>query len=267
MVIAPNARKRIAVSARRGIAFEGNPGSIRVEYASGAAPAEVEQADGVFDLPLVTVPDLLTVRWDVDGIEVSADVEAVAARYCTVEDVRGYQPEQNLLGDVDDETVQGAIDRAEAVIEREAHRVFQPVLLRGVTDRPNCRASSMVLVGDGTASDITAVVSAKDQDGNAVSMRPCGQCLLDVRDLGLNKFAEVVVECGMNPTPPEMKTAVVALAAWYLTPHATPDNATSTSTDLGFMRFVVGGVDGAATSIPEVNALIGRYGLMDYKVR
>ena len=91
--------------------------------------------------------------------------------------------------------------------------------------------------------------------------------LLDVRELGMNKFAEVVVECGMKPTPPEVKSAVVSLAAWYLTDHAMPDNATSANTDLGFMRFVVGGVDGAATSIPEVNAVIERYGLRDYKVR
>lgn len=32
------------------------------------------------------------------------------------------------------------------------------------------------------------------------------------------------------------------------------------------MRFIVGGVDGAATSIPEVNAFIERYGLRDWQV-
>lgn len=268
MILAPDSRKRLSISQLNdGIDFEGEPDKVTVSFASGAERVEVERGDEPFKLPVSTVPELAEVSWQMDGVNVSAQVEVVAKRYCTVQDVLDHNPDENLFDTMEDSIIQEAIDRAESVIEKEAHRVFQPVLMRGVTDRPNCRTSSLVFVGDGTASDMRAVVSATDQDGNAVSLRVCGPVLLDVRDLQRGMFANVVVECGMKPTPPEMKSAVVSLAAWYLTRHARPDNATSESTDLGFMRFIVGGVDGAATSVPEVNALIDRYGLRDYQVR
>lgn len=267
MALAPDSRKRFSIAQCTDVEFEGNPDTVTVAYASGAEQVEVTGEGGKFTLPLSTMPELLDVSWLMQGVTVSAQIEVVAARYCTVEDVRAYRADENLLETVDDATIQDAIDRAEHVIESESRRVFQPVLMRGVTDRPNCRTSSLVFLGEFTASDMRSVISAKDQDGNPVNLRVCNPSLLDVRDLGVNKFAEVVVECGMKPTPPEVKSAVVSLAAWYLTDHAMPDNATSANTDLGFMRFVVGGVDGAATSIPEVNAVIERYGLRDYKVR
>lgn len=257
----------MAVTDRRGVELAGEPDRLRVSYASGAGQEEVERGDGGFDIPFPRVPDLLTIEWDIDGTSVTAEVEAVTARYCAVEDVLTHLSEQSLDTDMEDSAVQGAIDRAESLIERECKRYFQPVAVRGVVDRPNCTTSSMVFVGDGTASDIRGVLCATDQDGRRVTLRRASDVLLDVRDLGRGKFAECVLVCGMRSTPPDVKPAVVSLASWYLTPHAHPDNATSTSTDLGFMRFVVGGVDGAATSIPEVNALIDRYGLADLKVR
>ena len=267
MALAPDSRTRLSIEQCETVSLEGEPTGATVSYASGAEPVEVEVEGGRLSLPLRTAPDLIEVAWDYSGVNVSATVEVVTTRYCTVQDVLNHRPDENLLDGVDDATIQAAIDRAEHVIEAEANRVFQPVLMRGVTDRPNCRTSSLVLLGEFTASDMRSVVSAKDQDGNPVNLRVCNPSLLDVRDFGVSKFAEVVVECGMKPTPPEVKSAVVSLAAWYLTDHAMPDNATSASTDLGFMRFVVGGVDGAATSIPEVNAVIERYGLQDFKVR
>lgn len=267
MTLAPDSRTRLSIEQCETVSLEGEPTNATIAYASGAETVTVEVEGGEFSIPLSTAPDLIEVAWDYKGVKVNATAEVVATRYCTVQDVLNHRPNENLLDSVEDTVIQAAIDRAEHVIESEAHRVFQPVLMRGVTDRPNCRTSSLVFMGEFTASDMRSVVSAKDQDGNPVNLRVCNSVLLDVRDLGVNKFAEVVVECGMKPTPPEVKSAVVALAAWYLTDHAMPDNATSASTDLGFMRFVVGGVDGAATSIPEVNALIERYGLQDYKVR
>ena len=267
MALAPDSSTRLSIEQCETVSLEGEPTSATVSYASGADSVKVKVEGGEFSLPLCTAPDLIEIAWDYKGVKVNATVEVVATRYCTVQDVLNHRPDENLLGDVDDATIQGAIDRAEHVIESAAHRVFQPVLMRGVTDRPNCRTSSLVFTGEFTASDMRSVVSAKDQDGKPVTLRVCNPALIDVRDLGINKFAEVVVECGMKPTPPEVKNAVVSLAAWYLTEHAMPDNATSASTDLGFMRFVVGGVDGAATSIPEVNAVIERYGLRDFKVR
>lgn len=267
MAIAPNARTRLAVTEVGSVTLDGNPAKATVAYASGAPSAEIEAVADTFALPLVCAPDLLTIAWEVAGIQVTSEVEIVAARLCTVDDVRAYRPDENpALPSIDDAEISAKIAKAESVIENEAKRHFQPVLVRGVTDRPNCRTTSLVFEGDMTSSDIRAVVSAKDQDGNAVTLARANNTCLDVRNLKPGKFAEVVVEVGMSPTPAEVKDAVCALAAWYLMPHAEPDNATSASTDLGFMRFVVGGVDGAATSIPEVNAVIDRYGMKDWKV-
>lgn len=266
MVIAPDTRKRISIAQVTGIAIEGNPSKATVSYASGADSRDIEPVADKFDIPLSTAPDLITLSWEISGIAVSAEIELVTTRFCGVSDVRAYQPDETLLGDTSDEEIQDAIDRAESLIERECHRHFQPVLTRGWTDRPNCRTSSLAICDGNTAYDIRKVVSATDQNGRKVSIRKASECLLDVRDITRGTMVAVVLEVGLSPTPPETAKAVTMLAAWYLTPHAAPDNATSSSTDLGFMRFVVGGVDGAATSIPEVNAFIDRYGLRDWKV-
>lgn len=266
MNIAPDTRKRISIAQAAGIGIEGNPSKATVAYASGAVSRDIEPVADKFDIPLSTAPDLITLSWEVNGISVSAELELVTTRFCGVSDVRAYQPDETLLGDTSDEEIQDAIDRAEALIERECRRHLQPVLTRGWTDRPNCRSSSLATCDGMTAYDIRRIVSATDQNGRKVTIRRASECLLDVRDLMRGTMAEVVLEAGMSPTPPETAKAVTMLAAWYLTPHAAPDNATSSSTDLGFMRFVVGGVDGAATSIPEVNAFIDRYGMRDWQV-
>ena len=266
MLIAPDTKKRISIAQVAGIAIEGNPSKATVSYASGADSRDIEPVADKFDIPLSTAPDLITLSWEVSGIAVSAELELVTTRFCGVSDVRAYQPDETLLGDTSDEEIQDAIDRAESLIERECHRHLQPILTRGWTDRPNCRTSSLAVCDGATAYDIRKVVSATDQNGCKVSIRKASDCLLDVRDLKRATMAEVVLEVGMSPTPIETSKVVTMLAAWYLTPHAAPDNATSSSTDLGFMRFIVGGVDGAATSIPEVNAFIERYGLRDWQV-
>ncbi len=268
MAIAPGTRTRLAVGGTSGLSFDGDPGTVHVEYASGAEAVDVEKGEGgTFDLPLVRVPDLLDLTWEVSGVTVAASVEAVMAPLCTASDVRAYRPDENpALPSIEDAEIEAKIAKAVSVMESEAKRHFQPVLARGITDRPNCRTTSLVLEGDMASSDIISVVSATDQEGEAVKLKRAGSTTLDVRDLKPGRFAEVVIETGMDPTPADVRDAVCALAAWYLTPHAAPDNATSTSTDLGFMRFVVGGVDGAATSIPEVNAVIARYGMNDWRV-
>lgn len=268
MVIAPGGVTRLSITEVNGLSFEGDPSEVEVSYASGAPSVEIEGVAGEFDIPLSTAPDLIDLAWSVNGVQVTASIELVMTRYCGVSDVRSYRPDENpRLGSVPDSVIAEKIAKAESLIEHEAHRHFQPILVRAVTDRPNCRTTSLALEGEMTSSDIRSVISAKDQDGNAVSIRKASDVCLDVRDLGSGKFAEVVLEVGMSPTPTEVKDAVVALAAWYLVERAEPDNAVSASTDLGFMRFVVGGVDGAATSIPEVNAVIQRYGMRDMKVR
>lgn len=266
VTVAPDTRVRLSLDELDGIALAGGPSGAAVESAS---TGDAVQWDTSEPLKPSACPDQLTVTWEMAGVEVSATVDVVSTRYCTLDEVRGYRPESygNVLSKLTDEQLFQARARAEEVIEREAHRHFQPVVRMAVTDRPNCSPCSLAMSGEGAVFDIRRVLRATDQDGKAVNVTRATDTQLDVRQLGFGKMAEVALVCGMAATPAEMRDAVAALASWYLIPSANPENATSTSTEAGVMNFVIGGVSGAATSLPEVNALIERYGMREYRVR
>lgn len=122
------------------------------------------------------------------------------------------------------------------------------------------------MVDGSLAHDLVRVSRAVSEGGRAVPVRVSSPTTLDVSSLPHHGWAECAVVLGMRETPSEYAAAVLALAAWYLAPKSGPENATSTSTDAGVLRFVVGGVGGAPTSLPEVNALISRYGFRDLLV-
>lgn len=258
--LTPNTRTRASLSELGALSLEGAPGSATVtrlsdgtseKWVTGEAPA------------LSSCPELLVVEWPVSGVTVSAEVDVVASRYCALDEVRAYRAEQyDLSGRTDDE-VWKARQHAEEVIERAANRFFQPVMRKGFVDRPNCTTASQPLIPDACPRDIASVARAWDADGNPVTIGVSGQTALDVSGIRPHGAANVALVMGMRQTPVEMHDAVVALAAWYLVPKAGPDNATSESTDSGVLRFVIGGVDGAPTSLPEVNALVQRYGFRD----
>ena len=123
-------------------------------------------------------------------------------------------------------------------------------------DRPNCTTVVLPMMGGFFAHDIIDVLSATDQDGNAVDVRRHSDVQLDVRRMRAQTAANAVLLLGMRPTPGSchVRGRCVALAAWRLLPSVAPDNATSATVGENFMHFVVGGVNGAATSLPEVNA-------------
>lgn len=264
----PSERTRVALpELAEGLSIDGGPSTCTVTAATtGTSYEAVPGEDGLFRFAVTRAPELLQVEWEVSGARVVAEVDVVASRYCTTEDVRTYRADQYQLEDEDDASVLHAISRAEEVIEHEAHRFFQPVVRRVTVDRPNCTPTTLGMTGDGTASDVRNVLRATDQDGNAVYVGRASACTFDVSNLRPRTFAEAVVEMGMCPTPAEVHAAVTALAAWYLAPSNRPENATSETTELGVLGFVIGGVNGAATSLPEVNALIDRYGQRDYRV-
>lgn len=263
----PSTRIRFALDElAAGVALKGAPATCKVTAATTGDTYELKQKDGKFVLTVTRAPELLTVEWQVSGAAVQAEVDVVASRYCTPDEVRSYRADEYQLGETSDEDVLAAIAKAEEVIEHEARRFFQPVIRRVTVDRPRCTPRTMGITGDGTASDVRSVIRATGQDGKAVYVGRASDCMFDVSNLPASTFAEVITELGMSPTPIEVNTAVIALAAWYLAPSNRPDNATSESTDTGVLNFIIGGVNGAATSLPEVNALIKRYGLADYVV-
>lgn len=262
--VAPDTRVRATAEEAAVLSFEGDPASLEVTFASTGETVDVSE------IAAKSAPDLLDVTWELAGVKVSASIEIVATRYCTLGSIIGYRADQYELEKdyaEDDEAVWEARARAEEVIESEAHRAFQPVMRRGYVDRPNCRTRTLVYGPDGYDPDLRSIVSAVDQNGDKANVRQArpGSPYVDVSMMPFGGSADLVYVSGTQ-MPSEAPDAVRALAAWYLSAKTSPDNATSTSTEAGIINFVIGGVDGAATSLPEVNALIERHGRKDYQV-
>lgn len=261
--LAPDTCTRVALSELSGVALTGDPATARVKSARNPEWAEWNTSE---DFPAKACPDLVTVAWEISGVEVTATVDLVATRYCTLEQIRGYRSDEYLSANASDADLWRAREWAEGQIETAAHRVFQPVVREGFVDRPNCTTAAVPLMGGFFAHDIIDVLSATDQDGNSVDVRRQSATHLDVRRMPLQSAANVALLMGMKPTPAAMAGCVIALAAWRLVPSVAPDNATSMSVGDSFMHLVVGGVNGACTSLPEVNAFIDTYGFKDYLV-
>lgn len=266
--VKPDTRVRASAAEAAALSFEGAAGPVRLAYAVDGHRGESESG-----VPARSVPDLVSCAWDADGCEVRADVEIVASRYCTLDSILRYRADEYQLETLygikpdSDELWEGR-GRAEETIESEAHRAMQPVVRRGWVDRPNCSTRTLVMGPDGYDPDCRAIISATMPGGGPADIacvRP-GSPYVDVSRMPPGTAAEVVYLTGLPTVPPEMADAVRALAAWNLAPRSEPENATTTSTEAGVLSFVIGGVDGAATSLPEVNALISRHGRTAYRV-
>lgn len=261
----PNTLTRVSVDELGGVTLEGGPATATVEFLSGA---ETLEWDTTQPLTASVCPDLLTVSWTSNGVTVSAGVDLVAAHYCSLDEIRAYRATAYELEDTTDEAASAAREQAEELIERECHRFFAPVLREALVERTNCSAARYPVVMDGYAHDLRRVVSAEYVDGSGTAdVTLSGAEALNVYSVKQGKPVRAALEIGAGHVPAEVKEATIALAAWYLLPKAGPDNATSESTDAGVLRYVVGGVGGAATSLPAVNAAIDRYGVREWNMR
>lgn len=257
MRLEPDTRLRCSLEELDELELPGGQSSASITYASDGSSAEWSGGE----VPLVACPDLLTVAWELKGVKVSAQLDVVSRSYCTLDDIKAYRPEVYEGESIPDDAVMSARSRAIEVIEREAGRFMQPVVRIGVVDRPNCTTTSVPLVDGRMASDISKVMRATAQDGSDVSVGIAGPVSLDVAHVRVGEFAEVTLLMGLSTTPVEMHDAVVALSAYFLAPKAGPENASSMSTEAGVVNYVLAGVGGAATSLPEVNAVISRCGV------
>lgn len=256
--VAPDTTVRVSLAEAGSLSFEGDPDSVRFEYASGAEPTE--------GLAPSTCPELAVATWELGGVEVSATIQVVATRYCSLADVLGYRARQYQLDDAYDEDsteVWEARAAAETVIERACRRALQPVMRTGWCDRPGCRTYQMAVSEGGYDPDLKRIVRAEREDGSTadVSVLRPGEPYVDLSRVPIGGSVRLSYVSGLASMPPEMREAVSALAAYRLSPRTAPDNASSMSTEAGVIRFVLEGVDGAETSLPEVNAVIQRYGL------
>jgi hypothetical protein len=140
------------------------------------------------------------------------------------------------------------------------------------------RGRRVTLDGDGTRElflpdqEPRKLVSVKIDEGNGLT----ALIQADVDDIKLyadgrirrppdkvfakgDQNVEILFEHGIDETPEPVRDAAMALAALRLVPSATPDGASSLSTDEGIYRLNVEGRDGP-TGIPKVDAAIEQFG-------
>lgn len=261
--VSPDTTVRVSLAETGALSFEGAPQSVRYEYASGAEATE--------ELSVSTCPELVRAFWEIGGVEVSALIEVVSVRYCSLDDILTYREGQYQLGEVygeADDAVWEARAQAEAVIERACNRALQPVMRTGWCDRPGCRTYQMAITEGGYDPDLRSIARAVREDGSKadVSLLRPGSPYIDMSRVPIGASVSLSYVSGLPAIPVEMREAVRALAAYGLSPRTSPDNATSMSSADGIINFVVAGVDGAFTALPEVNAVIQRYGLKDLQV-
>ena len=266
MRVLSDTRQRLSVGQLGSLSFEGDPSGVRVTDLATGDEVQTSNADaGAFSVSATGVPRLLSAEWEVGGDRFSAELDVVSRRFCSPSDVIDWRKDEYQLDlelDTASDVVARAIDSAEATIEEACHRAMQPVMRLGYVDRC-CRTRVLVSGEGGYDPCLSSIVSARREDGSAADVRQArpGSPYVDVSRLPMGAAATVAYVTGMERIPPEMHDAVCALAAWSLSHHGAPDNATSASTDVGVINYVVAGVSGAATSLPEVNALIARYAL------
>lgn len=260
----PGALARVDVSELGGVAIDGGPATAALSYLSDGSTAEWDTSQ---PFPARACPDRVEVSWEASGLTVGATLDVVASQYCGLDDVRAYRETAYQLGSADSADVEAARAKATEVIERECHRFFVPVLREALVERTNCSAARYPVVMDGYPHDLRRVVSCEYVDGGEARVGLSSDETLDVSDMEHHHPARAVLELGCATAPQEIRDAVVALAAYYLMPNAGPDNAISESIDSGVLRYVVGGVGGAATSLPAVNAAIGRHAAREWFVR
>lgn len=251
--VEPDTRTRLSLDELSGVSFHGDPSSVAVRRMSDGSEVDSVRVE--------RVPERLECEWEVSGVTVSAVIDVVSRPYCTLADIKDYRTDEYQNGTASDSAVLSARQRAIEVIEHECGRFLQPVLGIGFVDRPSCRTTTIPIVDGSMAADIASVVRAEYSDGSPAPVSAAGGSCVSVAGMPCGSSAVAVLDMGLRSVPEEMRGAVTALAASYLVPKAGPENATSQATDVGVLNFIVAGVNGAATSVPDVNAVIQRYGL------
>lgn len=251
--VKPDTRTRLSLDELDGVTFQGGPSSVSVRRMSDGS--EVDSAS------VSRVPERLECSWELAGVRVSAVIDVVSRAYCTLREIRDYRADEYQNATASDSDVVSARQRAIEVIENECGRFLQPVLGVGFVDRPTCRTTTVPIVDGSMAADVASVVRAQYPDGSDAPVLALGGSCVSVAGMPCGSSAIAVLDMGLRSVPEEMRGAVIALAANYLVPKAGPENATSQATEAGMLNFIVAGVNGAATSVPDVNAVIQRYGL------
>lgn len=226
------------------VEFEGSPETVRVT-SWGAEPKVAEaREDGSFDLSGgLRAPDRLLIEWD--GRE--AGIDLVRAHYCDLDAILDWGSAKNTSPRALGKTELDAW-RARALAEYTADAIC------GRTFRATLREDH-AMRADGRLDQLSMPASEVHTRGWAL----CGDGL--VRFVGGHRtapYGTVRYVAGRDGrVPPDVRQAMVRLAASYLSPSVIPDRAMSETTDAGFIRFTLASAE--STGIPDVDAALLRH--------
>lgn len=225
--------------------------SVRLEPDTDAAPdraalllgsgtaLQLRLADGSLDFPSVAAPDTVRVNWyEGEKLLFTTFVVVVTRHYFELDALKGMD-ETDDFSDVTEEGFWAARQAATETFERNANRSF--VQQMGVTK--TYRGGFVWL----KHNDVCEILT------------PGWRLVSDCQAVGPEGEASIRYRYGLTEVPVRVSEAVLALAAYYLRPQATPARATGEATDAGFIRYTLAGRDGA-TGLPEVDAIIEQFG-------
>jgi hypothetical protein len=211
--------------------------------------------------------DRLTAVWTAGSETQTTYCDVAGGFLASLDDISASLP--TSVNPSDDELV-AKRTLAEEALEDACYVSFVPRFRRQVLDCPALERGRMRNLREvkvnGSALTTTANVRVVDQ--RSIPMR---QFFTDfyggsVQSLPSNltpQIVEVAYEHGWDEPPPLVSRAVESLARFFLTPNPSDydQRATSISTDEAHYSLITPGVGGAIFALPEVNAVVERYGL------
>lgn len=225
--------------------------SIEIQPETEAAPdrAALLQGDGtvldmavsggMLKLPKIPAPNTVRVNWyQGSDLLFTTFLNVVTRHYFDIDQIKAMDDVDDFSS-VPEEGFWAARQSATEVFERNANRSF--VNQMGVTETYQ-----------------GGFVQLMHNDVHEV-FTPGWKLVSDCQAVGPDGRASIRYRYGLSEVPERVSEAVLALAAYYLRPSATPDRATGESTEAGFIRYTLAGKDGA-TGLPEVDAAIEQYG-------
>lgn len=225
--------------------------SLTLEPDTEAAPtrAAVLQGDGVtleypvkdgsLTLPKIFAPNTARINWYKGNDRLFTTYLVIVARhYFDIAQLKAMDDVDDF-SDKTEEEFWAARQSATEIFEKNARRSF--VQQMGVTETYQ---GGFVWLDHNDVHEV---------------LTPGWQLVSDCQAVGPEGRATIRYRYGLTEVPERVSEAVLALAAYYLRPSATPDRATGESTDAGFIRYTLAGKDGA-TGLPEVDAAIEQFG-------
>lgn len=212
----------------------------------GAARDVKPDAEGkTIVFPRFDAPNRVTIIWEgTEGFKTYVDV--VDRHYFNLDDLAHYGDGRDNFYDLSRDVLYQARQAAVEVFETAAHRSF---VHRYGRTKDYGRDYLMYLEHNDVYQMLTP------------GYRLVSDCQVEHVPGNYEPFPRwIEYFYGRDEIPAQVSRAVLELAAYMLRPSNRPLGATGESTDSGYIHFIVSGMNGADTDVPEVNAAISMFG-------